>query len=160
MLQLPQFMYVCVVWWRTDRPCVWPCVCVAALPRRTWAAGVETSAGNTMVRWSWWVPPTMHSSVCCSLYVSAWPSPHPLSPHPARWLPSLSASLFCYCLPLFSVGMDGQQRADWWVMTYWVWSSNVLCQRGSQSLLHSQWCRTLLPAQPPKFICFVLTLLV
>lgn len=27
----------------------------AALPRRTWAAGEETSAGNTMVRWSWWV---------------------------------------------------------------------------------------------------------
>lgn len=27
--------------------------CFAALPRKTWAAGVETSAGNIMVQWSW-----------------------------------------------------------------------------------------------------------
>lgn len=41
------------------RPCVWPYICVSAPPQRTWAAGVETSAGNTMVQSSWWVPPTM-----------------------------------------------------------------------------------------------------
>lgn len=81
-------IYVCaelVEGFGVDVPCVWPCVCVTALPQRTWAAGVETSAGNTMVLLSWWVPPTMHyntllisSSICdliSSSHLSLSPSP-------------------------------------------------------------------------------------
>lgn len=103
-----QFINVCVVWLRTDRPCVWPCVCVTALPRRTWAAGVETSAGNTMVRSSWWVPPTKHSSVCCPLSVSSSSS---LLLFLVISFPFLCLTLsFKHCIPFFSVGMDGQQR--------------------------------------------------
>lgn len=73
-----------------------PCAFVPALPLRTWAAGVETSAGNTMVQLSWWVPPNTPLSLCLSIIF-------------------LIDCLFYAPLPSFllwppSVGMDRQQR--------------------------------------------------
>lgn len=64
--------------------------------------------------------------------------------------PFLSLCLFCWHVWI--------TEGDWWVMTYWAWSNDVLCQHGSHGMLCSWWCRTLLPAQPPKLICCVLML--
>lgn len=70
----------------------------------------------------------------------------------SSWCPlPFCLSIFCWHVWI--------TEGDWWVMTYWVWSSDVLCQHGSHWMLCSWWCRTLLPAQPPKLICCVLMLL-
>ena len=143
------------VWFRLNSPCVWPCVCVTALPQRTWFAGVETSAGNTMVQSSWWVPPTVHSSVCRSLCVSAWVSSHPPHWFFSLWSPLPFYHSYSHCHPLCLLAwMDnnrgGLMSHDLLGVVQW----GTLWQPGSQRVLHLQWRMTPLAASKLPLFCF------